>query len=128
MPARNIITNIIIVIIVVACLTATVAAAKPLTITGPARVIDGDTVVVGITHVRLNGVDAAERGTPAGEHAKQVMEAIVNGPLTCVLSGEHTWKREVGFCTTAAGVDINQAIIAQGAALACPRYDVVPFE
>jgi endonuclease YncB( thermonuclease family) len=52
MPARNIITNII---IVVACLTATVAAAKPLTITGPARVIDGDTVVVGITHVRLNG-------------------------------------------------------------------------
>jgi hypothetical protein len=58
------------------------------------------------------------------------MEAIVNGLLTCVLTGEHTWKREVGFCTTAAGVDINQAIIAQDAALACPRYDVryVPFE
>ena len=41
------------------------------------------------------------------------MEAIVNGLLTCVLTGEHTWKREVGFCTTAAGVDINQAIIAK---------------
>jgi endonuclease YncB( thermonuclease family) len=29
----------------------------------------------------------------------------------------------VGYCTTTAGVDINREIIAQGAALACPRYD-----
>ena len=49
----------------VTCLT-THAAAAPLTITGPARVIDGDTVVVGGTHVRLKGVDAAERGTERG--------------------------------------------------------------
>ena len=58
------------IVIVIACLTATAAFAGQSTITGPARVIDGDTVVVGTTHVRLKGVDAAERGTPLGEHAK----------------------------------------------------------
>ena len=45
-------------------------------------------------------------------------------------SRKKTHRREVGYCTTANGIDINQAIIAQGAALACPCYDTryVPFE
>jgi endonuclease YncB( thermonuclease family) len=105
--------------------------ADPLTVSGPARVIDGDTVVVGGVHVRLKGVDAAERGTERGDDATQVMLEIVNGSdLRCQLTGEKTHRREVGYCSTAAGVDINKEIIAQGAALACPRYDAryKPFE
>jgi endonuclease YncB( thermonuclease family) len=39
------------------------ALAAAATISGPARVIDGDTVVVAGTTVRLKGVDAAELGT-----------------------------------------------------------------
>ena len=69
--------------------------------------------------------------TDLGRAAKVVMETIVNGgPLTCTLTGEKTWKREVGFCFTADGTDINREIIVQGAALACPRYDAryVEFE
>src|SRR5262245_61201436 len=92
-------------------------------INGPARVIDGDTVVVAGTTVRLKGVDAAELGTPRGENAKRVMIALVTSELTCRLTGEKTHGREVGYCFTSDGVDINQAIIASGAALACPRYD-----
>jgi endonuclease YncB( thermonuclease family) len=47
-------------------------------------VIDGDTVVVGTTHVRLKGVDAAELDNPLGEHARQVMIGIVgSGELHC---------------------------------------------
>jgi endonuclease YncB( thermonuclease family) len=100
------------------------------TISGPARVIDGDTVVVAGTTIRLKGVDAAELGTARGENARRVMTMIVTGELTCRLTGEKTHRREVGYCTTAHGTDINRAIIAQGAALACPRYDdrYVPFE
>jgi endonuclease YncB( thermonuclease family) len=103
----------------------------PMTVSGPARVVDGDTVVVAGTRVRLKGVDAAELKTPLGENAKRVMIGIVNSnntggvqnSLTCRLTGEKTWSREVGYCTTSAGIDINQAIIQSGAALACPRYD-----
>ncbi len=107
------------------------AAADPLSVTGPSRIIDGDTVVVGTTHVQLKGVDAAELRTDIGEAAKVIMETIVNGsPLRCILTGEKTWGRDVGWCFTETGVDINKEIIAQGAALACPRYDTryVRFE
>ena len=106
------------------------ALATAATISGSARVIDGDTVVVAGTTVRLKGVDAAELGTVRGENARRVMNTLVTGPLTCRLTGEKTYGREVGYCTTASGIDINKAIIAQGAALACPRYDdrYVPFE
>jgi endonuclease YncB( thermonuclease family) len=93
------------------------------TISGPVHVIDADTVIVSSTRVRLKGVDAAELGTPRGENARRVMMAIVTKELTCRLTGEKTWGREVGYCVTTDGIDINQAIIASGAALACPRYD-----
>jgi endonuclease YncB( thermonuclease family) len=100
------------------------------TISGPARVIDGDTVVVAGTRVRLKGVDAPELGTARGENARVVMIRIVTGNLICRLTGDKTHRREVGYCFTADGVDINQAIIAQSAALACPRFDAryVQFE
>lgn len=39
------------------------------------------------------------------------------------LTGELTRNREVGYCFRADGLSLNQAIIANGAALACPRYD-----
>ncbi|WP_197033646.1 thermonuclease family protein [Bradyrhizobium sp. URHD0069] len=109
--------------------TAASTTAAP-TISGPARVIDGDTVVVAGTSVRLKGVDAAELGTARGENARRVMATLVTGQLTCHMTGEKTYGREVGYCTTANGTDINRAIIASGAALACPRYDdrYLPFE
>src|SRR5258708_39142267 len=67
------------------------AAVTPMTsISGPARIIDGDTVVVAGIHVRLKGVDAAELGTARGEHAKQVMIGIVGSDLTWRLTGEKT--------------------------------------
>jgi endonuclease YncB( thermonuclease family) len=98
-------------------------AVSSTTVSGPARVLDGDTVVVAGTRVRLKGVDAAELGTARGESARRAMVALVTGTLTCRLTGEKTYGREVGYCFTSDGTDINQAIIASGAALACPRYD-----
>lgn len=101
------------------------------TITGAARVVDGDTVDVAGVRVRLKGVDAAEMNTELGRNARRVMIGIVGGSgLTCELTGEKTYRREVGYCTTDAGVDIGQAIVAAGAALACARYSTryVAFE
>ena len=117
---------------------ATAAALATLIITGPARVVDGDTVSINDTftspspiHVRLKGVDAAEMNTELGRRSRQTMLAIVGrSNLTCYLTGEKTYKRDVGYCFTDAGVDINKEIISRGAALACPHYDprYVPFE
>ena len=78
----------------------------------------------------LRGVHTAELGTERGQNAKRVMIAQITGDLTCRLAGERTWSREVGDRTTAGGIDINRAIIAQGAALSCPRCDdrYMPFE
>ena len=113
-----------------ACL-ATAATAEPLSVSGPAHVIDGDTVDVEGVRIRLKGVDASERGTERGDDATQIMKGIVgDSPLRCLLTGEKTRRREVGFCFTADGRDIQREIIEMGAALACPRYDVryVRFE
>ena len=52
------------------------------TISGPARVIDGDTVVVAGTTIRLKGVDAAELATARGENARRVMVGFVTSELT----------------------------------------------
>ena len=41
-------------------LAAGLAAAAPAELTGPARVVDGDTFSVGVERVRLWGVDAPE--------------------------------------------------------------------
>ena len=101
------------------------------TINGTTRVIDGDTVAVSGVTIRLKGVDASEAGTPRGDAATRAMRVLVNGgSLSCTLTGEKTWGREVGFCRNAVELDINRAIIERGFALSCPRYSTryVRFE
>jgi micrococcal nuclease len=94
------------------------------TIEGRAVTLDGDTVVVSGTHIRLKGVDAPELGQFGGLEAKRAMAAIAGNWLKCELTGEKTHGREVGFCHNARGEDIGQAIIEQGYALACPHYSL----
>jgi hypothetical protein len=99
-------------------------------VAGAADVIDGDTVVVAGRHVRLKGVDAPETWMTGGPEATAAMRAIVGDWLSCDLTGEKTWRRDVGFCRNAQGQDIGEEIIRGGWALACPHYSVryVEFE
>ena len=46
--------------------------------------------------VASRGVDAIELLTERGEEANQLMMGIVTDDVTCRLTGEKTWKREVG--------------------------------
>lgn len=83
---------------------------------------DADTIVVDGTSVRLNGVDAPELGTPAGQDAKRWMVNFLRGKsVECRLNGERTYDRWVGVCY-AEGEDIGAAVIAAGKALDCARY------
>ena len=99
-------------------------------ISGPARVIDGETVVVAGKWVRLIGIDVAEVQTGWGRMAQEKMEMIVRYELTCRLTGEKFNRMEVCYCTTPDGTDLAQAIVATGWALACPIHDdrYVKFE
>lgn len=93
------------------------------TLKGPVtHVRDADTIEVNGVPVRLQGVDAAEADTPFGAFAKSAVEVIFLGvPLTCDLTGEKSYDREVGVCYLGRE-DIGAVIIASGLALDCARY------
>ena len=102
-------------LVLILCLLAT-----PLT--AQTYVRDADTIVVNGTPVRLQGVDAPELGTRAGNDARRWMVNYLRGKaLECRLTGERTYDRMVGVCY-ADGTDIGAALIANGLALDCRRY------
>lgn len=85
---------------------------------GAAQIRDADTIVVDGTPVRLQGVDAPELGTRAGQAAKRWMVHFLRGKeVRCEL----TYDRWVGVCFTDGG-DIGAAVIGVGHALDCARY------
>jgi endonuclease YncB( thermonuclease family) len=98
-------------------------------IVGKVRVIDGDTIVIRGTHIRLNGIDAPEadqtctdadnRPWRCGRAATRVLiERIAGRPLTCSTSGLDRYRRVLARCALPDGSDINAWMVQQGWALA----------
>jgi endonuclease YncB( thermonuclease family) len=105
-------------------------------IAGKARIIDGDTIVIAGTHIRLNGIDAPEsdqtctdagdRSWPCGQAATRELLALIAGrPLNCETSGHDRYHRVLAVCALPDGTDINAWMVRQGWALAyySHRYD-----
>ena len=100
-------------------------------IEGPAEVIDGDSLRVAGTEVRLFGIDAPEYsqtcfsdGSPiaCGAMAKDMLEGMISGArLTCLPNGIDTHGRTVAVCRT-SGVDVGSALVEAGWAIAFRRY------
>lgn len=107
----------------------TVAAANA--IEGVAEVIDGDSLRVGDTEVRLFGVDAPEFSqtcfsngaqVACGAMAKDALAGLIGGGrLVCAALGTDTYGRTVARCQT-SGVDVGAALVASGWATAFRRY------
>ena len=92
------------------------------TVSGAARVIDGDTLEISGVRIRLNGVAAPERNEPGGAEATATMKRMTSGKIVrCSLTGKKTYKREVGTCWVET-LDLGAALIAAGKARDCPRY------
>lgn len=105
-------------------------AAEP--ITGPPRIIDGDTVEIAGTRIRLQGIDTPETDqvcfTATGEHdpcgvrARDALATRYGGkPWTCTITGTDRYNRSLGSCT-AGGEDVQGWLVREGLALSFVRY------
>ena len=101
-------------------------------ISGPARVIDGDTVEIAGTRIRIQGIDAPELDDrchrPDGSEwacgvwsAEAARDRFGGQTLRCEDLGERSWGRVVARCLMGE-TDMAAAMVAKGAARACPRF------
>jgi endonuclease YncB( thermonuclease family) len=98
------------------------------TLEGQARVIDGDTIVIGDTHIRFHGSDAPESDqtcfNASGElyvcgavATKALRNLIGNQEVRCIGTGLDRYSRTLASCTV-AGTDIERWMVRQGYSVA----------
>lgn len=97
------------------------AAEGALTCTAPG-ITDGDTLRCNGVRVRLWGIDAPERDTPAGPPATRALAQIIDGgTIVCEEKDTDRYGRTVALCRI-EGRDIAAEMVRQGHAKDFPRY------
>ena len=110
-----------------ACSTAQAAD-----LSGVPRIVDGDTLAIGSTKVRLAGIDAPEtdqvclnangvRWTCGIDARDQLVAHIAGREINCTSSGFDVYRRTLAACYL-AGEDLNGWMVQQGWALAYVKY------
>src|SRR5450759_4449928 len=108
-----------------ACLACSLAQAADLS--GVPRVVDGDTLAIGATKVRLEGIDAPETDQVClnanGVHwacgidaRDQLVAHIAGREINCNSHGTDAYRRTLTVCYL-AGEDLNGWLVQQGWAL-----------
>ena len=100
-------------------------------LSGPATVIDGDTIEVDQERVRLHGIDAPERAQscgvennswPCGRDAGRALAKRIAGQrVLCEEKARDRYGRSVAVCRI-KGHDLGAWMVSQGWALAYRRY------
>lgn len=103
---------------------ATAHSVKPhLVLEGPAYVIDGDTITVQKTQVRLFGIDAPELHHPFGKKAKWAMIRLCKGHrIRAEITEEDEYGRTVAKCSLPDGRDLSAEMVKQGLAIDWPKF------
>jgi len=101
-------------------------AASPLLsgepIVGVARVIDGDTIQIGQSRIRLAGIDAPEMAQEQGSASAWHLRAIVaQNRVSCAPQGHDRFSRTIATCSIDGG-DIGREMVLAGQAIAYRRY------
>lgn len=100
--------------------------------TGPARVVDGDTIRIDGTRFRLAGIDAPEMGQPCvnregrafdcGEVARRGLEEVVAGrDVSCTAETIDRYDRPVARCMV-DGTDLAEVMVKSGFAVPFAEY------
>lgn len=102
------------------------------TLAGQARIGDGDSLQIGETRIRLEGIDAPEYNQlcdrqgvayPCGRHAREALARLVqSGDLSCEGWRHDRYGRLLARCF-AGDIDVNKAMVEQGWAVAYGDYD-----
>nr|WP_089278317.1 thermonuclease family protein [Antarctobacter heliothermus] len=101
-------------------------------LSGPMRVIDGDTVAIGETRIRLHGIDAPEKAQFCGSRTAPMWPcgSWVTGEMRARFEGRHArcealeidkYGRTVARCEV-AGEDLGAALVDGGLAFAYTKY------
>ena len=100
-------------------------------VTGPATVIDGDTIVVAGERIRLQGIDAPELqqtctayGQPwaCGRTSAEWLRERLNGrQVECVGHARDRYERMLAVCYV-GGDSINERLVSEGWALDYRKY------
>ena len=92
-------------------------------ITGRAYVIDGDSIVIKKTQIRIYGVDAPELNHPYGQKAKWAMVALCKGhEIRAKIICKDDHDRCVAMCYLPDGRDLSEEMVKQGLALDWPKF------
>ena len=121
-------------ILAVACVVlSAVALARPVhaDVSGRAQVIDGDSLRIGGTRIRLFGIDAPELGQGCQAEGKlwlcgglaklRLKERISGRRVVCGEKDRDRYKRVVAVCRV-DGEDLNAWMVSEGWAIAYRRY------
>ena len=119
-------------IICLAFLTCVASAAFAADLTGTPHIVDGDTIWIGETKIRLHGIDAPEltqeckdaKGSPwmAGQDATVFLKSLTVGKeVSCSEHGKDKYGRVIGSCEV-DDIDINREMVIAGLARAYRKY------
>ncbi len=90
---------------------------------GPAYVIDGDSIVIKGTQIRLFGVDAPEINHPYGKKAKWALVRLCKGQeIRAKLIAVDAHERTVAKCYLPDGRDLSAEMVKQGMAIDWPKF------
>jgi endonuclease YncB( thermonuclease family) len=101
-------------------------------ISGVPRIVDGDTIEIGSTKIRLESIDAPETDQACldahgvcwqcGIEARDRLASYIgNRSIDCAPNGSDRYGRTLAACSI-AGEDLNAWMVRQGWALAFIRY------
>lgn len=90
---------------------------------GRAWVIDGDTIDIAGTRIRLSGIDAPEMDHPYGKSAKWTLVNLCKGQdVRAVFDGDLSHDRTVATCFLPDGRDLSAEMVKAGMAIDWPKF------
>lgn len=126
--------RLVLALALIVVLSAAPSGAEPARIIGQARIVDGDTLDVGVVRVRLHGIDAPEAGQRCGREngtswqcgtsaTKRLAEIADGETISCIARDRDAYGRVIAECWHGT-INLNATLVKEGLAWAFMRYSM----